>query len=1199
MTSATRPPRQSAAEDAVPACPYVGLLPFDECDAAFFFGRENEIELIAANLVAARFTLLYAPSGVGKTSVLRAGVVPRLHLIGEEDDDLGLRCAAVAYVSDWSGPPRETVAAELCRALRATGASVDGPAPTESLVTWLRGLPERASIPVAYLILDQFEEYFLYHPGDEELPVELGEVLAARDLNVHVLLSTREDAVAALDRFEGHVPHLFENYFRLAHLDLESARAAIEGPLDRYNELTAPDTQMSVEPELVEALLEEVRAGRVQVGEEGNTLVRLGPADRSEIETPYLQLVLTRLWEEERARGSTVLRRDTLTELGGAQTIVQSHLDAVMAGLSPQQVQVAAEVFHHLITASGSKIALTAEDLAAWADSPSDRVRDLLEALSSGPWRILRPVPPAIGAEGPPRFEVFHDVMGAAVLDWRRRFVAKEQQAAAERAIEQARAAERNARRRLHRARLLAVAMALLLVAASVLGVVAWRYAANADKASALAAARELEAHADRMAGTRPDLAILLGLQSLSLARGQDEDPPSGLITGLAQLTHRTTSVLRGHAGAVTAVAVSPDGALLATASEDATVRLWDPATGQPHGAPLTGHDGAVWSVAFSPDGTLLASAGSDRTVRLWETATGQPRGEPLEGHSGAVRSVAFSPDGALLVTAGDLATAGDDGTVRLWETATGRPHGALLTGHTGGVTAMAVTPGGALLASAGADGTVRLWETATGQPRGKPLTGHTGAVRSVAFSPDGALLASAGADGSVRLWDTPTGRPHGEPLEGDSGAVQSVAFGPDGDLLASAGEDGAVWLWETATGRPRGEPLRSHTGAVSAVAFSPDGAWLTSAGVDWTARIWEVADTYTVRRQLAGAPGVVSRVAVSPDGDLLATAGGDGTVRVWDSATGRPRGEPLTGHGGAVWSVAVSPDGALLATAGTERTVRLWETATGRPRGEPLEGHAGAVTAMAFSPDGALLATGDAEGTVRLWETATGRPRGEPPIGHGGAVTAVAFSPDGALLATASTDRTARLWETATGRSHGEPLTGHTGAVNAVAFDPDGASLASASTDGTVRLWSTATGEPRRELAGTRGPVVGVAFSAHGARRLVSASTDGVVQVWDPATGRLRGELAGTRGRAVGVAFSPDGASLASAGTEGTVQVWDLDWSDRSPADWAEDGCRLVNRNLSQIEWDQFVGDRPYEQTCPELPSGADAPADAPDTRY
>jgi WD40 repeat protein len=263
--------------------------------------------------------------------------------------------------------------------------------------------------------------------------------------------------------------------------------------------------------------------------------------------------------------------------------------------------------------------------------------------------------------------------------------------------------ATRESRRRLRRARLIAAAQTLLLVAASVLGVLAWTSSVNARAAWDLASAREWAAQADRMVGTRSDLAILLGLQGLSLARGQDQAPPPGLITGLAQLTHRTRELLGGHDGAVFDAAFSPDGALLATAGADGAVRLWDVGTGQPHGAPLTGHDGTVWSVAFSPDGDLLASAGTDGTVRLWETATGQPHGAPLTGHTGPVTAVAFSPDGDL------LASASTDSTVRLWDPATGRPHGEPLE-HSGAVRSMAISRAGALLVSTGTDPTVQLW---------------------------------------------------------------------------------------------------------------------------------------------------------------------------------------------------------------------------------------------------------------------------------------------------------------------------------------------------------------------------------------------------------------------------------------------------------------------------------------------------------
>ncbi|SHN88632.1 WD40 repeat, partial [Geodermatophilus obscurus] len=927
MTSATLPPRPAPTEQALPSCPYVGLVPFSEHDAAFFFGRENETELIAANLVAARLTLLYAPSGVGKTSVLRAGVVPRLHEIGTGDEDVGIRSAAVAYVSDWSGPPLEVVAEEIRRALLQTGVQVEPLSPWAGLVPWLRGTLAEASVPAVYLVLDQFEEYFLYHPADEELPTAIGDVLTARGLNVHLLLSLREDALASLDRFEGRVPHLFENYLRLSYLDRDSARTAIEGPLARYNGLIAPDTRMSAEPELVDTVLDEVRAGNVVLVPDAAIADGPGPSDRSDIEAPYLQMVLTRLWDEERARGSSVLRRDTLRELGGAQTIVQTHLDTVMADLAPEQRDVAAEVFHHLVTTSGSKIALTAEDLADWAEIPVDRVRDLLERLSSGPRRILRPVPPAAGVIGPPRYEVFHDVMGAAVLDWRRRYASAQQQAEAEVKLQQARAAARTARRHLRRARLVAAVMTLLLVAACVLGVLAYTNSERAHSALRLAWARELAGHADWVVGTRPDTAILLGLQSLSLAGDPEGDPPTGLVTGLAETT-RPSRRLTGHEQRLFHATFSPDGALVATASADHTARLWDTATGHPHGSLLEGHTDAVNAVAFSPDGALLATASADGTVRLWDTGTGRPHGPPLEGHVGPVWGVGFSPDGGVLATL-------DEQTLHLWDVASGQPHGVPLSGHTGTVWDAAFGPDGSLLATVGDDSTVRLWDLATGQPHGSPLMGHTGPVYGVGFSPDGAVLATSGADTTVRLWDVGTGQPLGEPLTGHTDTVSSVAFSPDGELLATAGADTTVRLWDTATGRPHGSPLEGHTTWVKRVSFSPDGSSLASFDAE--------------------------------------------AVRLWDPATGQLRGAPLGGHRGGVSGMEFSPDGTLLLTISADSAARLWDVSETPSVSRSLNGHAGSVYGVAFSPDEALLATASSDGTVRLWDVATGQPQGAP----------------------------------------------------------------------------------------------------------------------------------------------------------------------------------------------------------------------------
>jgi WD40 repeat protein len=1179
--------------------PYPGLEPFTGEDAAVFFGREPEVrrllELLRPTLQRGRgrFLALVGPSGSGKSSLVRAGLLPHLERLPHH----------------WVLPPRlvpgQQPTSNLARSLAREFAddrhsrleierSLEGGA--HRLVELAKDLCDASERdPKAVLLfVDQAEELVTRTgPNERSEFLELLRGALHDDSPLWVLATLRSEFLGASP--ERGIAEVIDDSLVLEPLSRSRLPEVIERPAQRAG--------LTFDTGLVQRMVEETEGGdalpllaftlrqlyeraKGRVGDEvtvedyeavggvGGALRRQADRVLEELErgrdTDLIFQTLLK-FATVQGEGEPTRRRLRRSLLGDDEDdIAQAFIDARLLNATGTGDETTIQVAHEALLRQWPPLRKAIE-----ASRRSLQMRSDLERLARDWDRGSRDESYLLRGERLLAFgdwsEQHRDELSALDQEF---LTASRRQATAE--LE----ATRRSNRRL---RGLLVGLAVLLVGAGVLAVVALEQRREARDQARRALAQRLAAEVPSLSKTQPDTALLVGLQGLRLASGKAREDSQSALLSLLGRPHHVSTQLVGHTDLVRDAAFRPDGTTVATASLDGTVRLWNAATGEPLGRPLRGHTAGVRAVAFSPDGRTLASGSDDKTVRLWNVETGEQRGSPLQGHTKAVTDLAFSAVG------GTVASGSEDRTVRLWDAATGQLLGKPLVGHTDSVTGVAFSPTQSLLASAGEDHTVRLWDLATGKQRGRSLRAHRAVVGAVAFSPDGKTLASAGDDMTVRLWSPATGAARGTPLIGHTNAVLSVAFSPDGSTLASAGNDRNVRLW-SAAGKPRGEPLRGHTDAVGAVAFNPDGKRLVSASDDRTARVWQVAAAQPA--VLTGHSDDVGGVAFSPDGDTLGSGSYDGTVRLWDAATGKPRGAPLRGQTDGVWDVVFSPNGGTLASAGLDHTVWLWDPATGKLQ-RKLMGHRGEVWDVAFSPDGRMLASASADRTLRLWDTATGRPHGKP-LSHTDGVRTVAFSPDGKTVASGSDDGTLRLWDVATGRPRGGPLKGHSDWVTGVVFSPDGKTLASSSFDGTVRLWDGATGASQgKPLRGHTDTVADVVFSPDG-KLLATASFDRTVRLWD-SSGRPLGPLVGHRGQVWDVAFSPDSKRLASASDDHTVRIWNL-----TVDAWVAAACKLANRNLWRIEWDRYIGpDTPYERTCPNFPAGKGAPKDAPAANY
>ena len=571
------------------------------------------------------------------------------------------------------------------------------------------------------------------------------------------------------------------------------------------------------------------------------------------------------------------------------------------------------------------------------------------------------------------------------------------------------------------------------------------------------------------------------------------------------------------HSMSIEAIAYSPDGAYLASGSNDNTIKIWEVETGRLLRT-LTGHTDSVYSVSYSPDGKYVASGSQDKTIKLWEVTTGNCI-RTLTGHTSYVKSVMYSPDGK------HLASAAWDNTIKVWEVTTGVCIKTLI-GHTDSVYSVAYSPDGKYVASGSGDKTIKVWEAATGECV-KTLSGHTDIVRSVSFAPNGKYFASNSDDETIKIWEVATGNCVKTLIGSES--ISSVSYSPDGKYLVSASV-GAAKLWEVASGNC----IKTLSGG--RIAYSPDGAYLAIAYARIT--ILKVPTGECIK-EIGDDSSTVYSVAYSPDGTVA--SGSIYGAKLWDTL----KGECVKTFSGYRY-VAYNPGGTYLVSTWSSN-IYLNKVATGEYI-KKFEGHTDEVNSVCYSPDGKYIASGAgdsykcADKTVKIWEAATGKCL-KTLEGHDNAVLSVCYSPDGKYLASGSADYKIKIWEAVTGKCI-KTLTEHTSYVKSVTYSPDGKYLASGSSDKTVKIWETKTWKCVKTLTDHKRTVTSVCYSPDG-KYLASGSWDGTIKIWNVATEQCINTLTGHTGWVNSVCYSPDGAYLASGSNDATIKFWDASTGD------------------------------------------------------